>query len=97
MILLPSYASKYPPLSALVMAAGQKLAGEPWVGVWLSMGALCAALCWALQGWLPAPWAFAGSLSAAGQIGIVSYWTESYWGGHARPSVARWLSVRLRG
>lgn len=80
-ILHPSYASKYPPFSALVMAAGEKLAGQPWFGVWFSMGLLCAALCWALQGWLPPPWAFAGSLLAALEIGIVSYWTESYWGG----------------
>jgi len=51
------------------------------VGVWLSMGLLCGALCWALQGWLPAVWALAGSMIAVLHIGIVSYWTESYWGG----------------
>jgi len=77
----PTYASKYPPFSGLVMAAAQKLTGQPWVGVWLSMGVLCAVLCWALQGWLPAVWALAGTLIAVLHIGIVSYWTESYWGG----------------
>ncbi len=80
-LIRPVYASKYPPFSGLVMAAAQKLTGEPWVGVWLSMGVLCAVLCWALQGWLPAVWALVGSLIAVLHIGIVSYWTESYWGG----------------
>jgi hypothetical protein len=77
----PTYASKYPPLSGLVMAVGQKLFGEPWIGVWLSMGVLCATLCWSLLGWLPPKWAFAGTLVAVLRIGIVSYWTETYWGG----------------
>lgn len=80
-LIRPTYASKYPPLSALVMAAAQSVTGQPWFGVWLSMGVLCGALCWALQGWLPAVWALAGSLIAALHIGIVSYWTEGYWGG----------------
>ncbi len=80
-LMRPVYASKYPPLSGLVMAAGQKLTGQPWVGVWLSMGVLCATVCWVLQGWLPAAWAFAGTMIAVLHIGIVSYWTESYWGG----------------
>lgn len=80
-LMRPSYASKYPPLSGLVMAAAQKLTGKPWLGVWLTMGMLCGAMCWALQGWLPAVWALVGSLIAVLHIGIVSYWTESYWGG----------------
>jgi hypothetical protein len=77
----PTYASKYPPFSALLMAFGQRVVGHPWFGVWLSTGLLCGSLCWALQGWLPPYWAFLGALLAVARIGIVSYWTESYWGG----------------
>ena len=80
-ILHPTYASKYPPFSAMVMALGQKLTGQPWVGVWLAMGVFCATLCWAIQGWLPPMWAMFGTLIAILRIGVVSYWTESYWGG----------------
>lgn len=77
----PTYASKYPPFSGLVMALAQKLTGQPWLGVWLATGFLCGAICWALQAWLPPGWALAGSLIALLKIGIVSYWSESYWGG----------------
>jgi hypothetical protein len=77
----PTYASKYPPLSSIGMAFGQKFFGQPWIGVWLSMGMLCATLGWSLGGWLPQVWALAGTLVAVLRIGIVSYWTETYWGG----------------
>jgi len=77
----PTYASKYPPLSSLAMAFGQRIFGQPWIGVWLGMGLLCASLAWSLLGWLPRTWAIAGTLVAVVRIGMVSYWTETYWGG----------------
>ena len=77
----PTYSSQYPPLAGVVMAAGQKFFGEPWIGVWLSSGLLCSAICWALQGWLPASWALLGATLALVRIGIVSCWSEGYWGG----------------
>ena len=80
-LIRPTYSSKYPPFSGLVMALAQKLTGEPWIGVWFSTGVLCSAICWALQGWLPPVWALVGSVVALLRIGVVSYWNESYWGG----------------
>jgi hypothetical protein len=76
----PTYTSKYPPGQALAMAIGQIVLGNAWFGVWLSCGALAAALCWALQGWLPPGWALLGTLIAL-DLCLFSYWMNSYWGG----------------
>jgi hypothetical protein len=81
----PTYASKYPPGQALAMAAGQVIFSDPsstpaWFGVWLSCGAMMAALVWAMQGWLPPGWALLGGLLVL-PVAIDSYWMNSYWGG----------------
>jgi hypothetical protein len=77
----PTYMSMYQPGQALCLALGNKLAGNPWVGVWISTTIMCGAICWMLQAWLPAHWALAGGLLATVRWGIFSYWVNSYWGG----------------
>jgi hypothetical protein len=76
----PTYASRFPPAQGLALAAGQLIFGHPWFGVWLSAGLLAAALCWALQGWLPPGWALLGAFIGL-DLCLFSYWMNSYWGG----------------
>ena len=80
-LLVPSYASKYPPMQGLFLAAGQLLFGQPIFGVWLSCGFAAAALLWMLLAWTRFNWAILGTILMILLIGINSYWAQSYWGG----------------
>ena len=79
--MFPTYHSKYPIAQGVALAFGQVVFHQPWIGVYLSTALLCGAICWALQGFLPAKWALLGGLLAVARIGMLSYWMNSYWGG----------------
>ncbi|HET9177512.1 MAG TPA: hypothetical protein VFQ24_04055 [Terriglobia bacterium] len=77
----PTYTAKYWPVQGLFMAAGQVLMGHPFWGIWLSVGLMCAAITWMLQGWLTPGWALLGGFLAVIRFGSFNYWANSYWGG----------------
>ena len=77
----PTYASMYYPGQGFALAIGEVIFGHPFWGVWVSVGVMCAAICWALQGWMPASWALLGGLLAVMRLATFSYWGNTYYGG----------------
>jgi hypothetical protein len=81
----PTYMSMYFPGPGLILAAGQVLLGSSWFAVLIVSVLMCAAICWALQAWLPPGWALLGGVIAIMRLGVFSYWTNTY---HAAGSLA---------
>jgi hypothetical protein len=79
--MVPTYQSMYFPAQGLLLASGKLLFGNPWFALLISAALMCAALCWMLQAWLPATWAFLGGVIAVIHIGLFSYWVNTYHAG----------------
>ncbi|HVB34784.1 MAG TPA: hypothetical protein VNJ52_10490 [Patescibacteria group bacterium] len=104
-LMRPTYQCEAPPAQGVVLAFGDVVAHQPFLGVWLSVGVMCAAICWMLQGWMAAEWAFLGGLILVLRWGVFSYWASSYWGGAvaatggalllgALPRILKWAKPR---
>lgn len=90
----PTYQSVYPPAQGAVLALGILL-GTPWIGVLLSVAAMCAALTWMLQAWFPPHWALIGGILAIVRLDLSCYWSQGYWGGAVALTAAALLMGAL--
>ncbi len=77
----PSYSSIYPVGQGIVLAMGQLTFGNPWWGIAISIGVMCALCYWMLRGWTTPEWALLGGFLAVIQFGPLNQWMNSYWGG----------------
>ena len=92
----PTYASMYPPAQGFVMAIGQSL-GNPWFGVLLSDAAMCAAILWMLQAWMPGAMGVAGRRICCVKFGNRQLLDEQLLGrsgcGNRRSTCPRWTGA----
>jgi len=79
----PTYASMYPPTQDSMLALGEVVFHQPWAGVMMSVGIMCAVICWMMQGWLPPAWALYGTLLVILKIGVQGLWMNNFMGAPA--------------
>lgn len=77
----PSYSSIFPLGQGIALALGRAIFGHPWAGVLLTEALLCALCYWMLRGWVSAGWALLGGALAVFELGPLTYWMNSYFGG----------------
>lgn len=80
-LMKPTYQCFAQPGQGMMLALGKVVFGNPFWGVWLSCGLMCAAITWMLQGWLAPEWALLGGFISVLRYGVFGYWANSYWGG----------------
>jgi hypothetical protein len=80
-LMKPTYQCFAQPGQGMMLALGQVVFGNPFWGVWLSCGLMCAAITWMLQGWVSLEWALLGGFISVLRYGVFGYWANSYWGG----------------
>jgi hypothetical protein len=79
--MVPSYQSMYPPGPGLFYALGILVGGNPWWGLWLSTGLMCAGICWALQPLIRPRHAFLAGIFCGLKYGVFSIFSDWYLGG----------------
>jgi hypothetical protein len=84
----PTYQSVYFPAQGMLLAAGKLLTGYPWFGILVITALMAAALCWALQAWLPPDWALLGGALAVVRLALFSSWINTYSGAGSLTALA---------
>lgn len=77
----PTYQSKYPPGSGLVLAIGQVLTGYPIVGIWICLALSTALAFWMLRGWFSIVWAVLGATILICNWPLTMLWGQTFYGG----------------
>ena len=76
----PTYTAKYPPITSLFFALGQRLFGHPIEGEWIAVSLAGMAACYALRAVFPLRWTLFALLIFS-LHGRTLYWSQTFLGG----------------